>query len=174
MTLKLIVALLILILLMTVGSIVALRLLMNNAQSSGGSRGTTAYDRHYAFIHKGADEDLWAHIYDGARERGEELGVYVEDFGAQLTVDYDRDELIRIAVDADVDGIIVDGETDEKMDDAVAYATSRGVPVVTALDDCADSDRVCFVGFSNYTVGRQYGEELLKIVRTEEDKFRLT
>ncbi|MBR6390815.1 MAG: substrate-binding domain-containing protein [Lachnospiraceae bacterium] len=161
-SLKLIVVLLVLTLLMTIGSIVALRLLMNSAQSPGGSRGTMSYDRHYAFIHKGADEDLWAHIYDGARARGEELGVYVEDFGAQLTVDYDRDELIRIAVDADVDGIIVDGEADEEMSDAIAYASSQGIPVVTALDDCAESDRVCFVGFSNYTVGRQYGEELLK------------
>lgn len=160
-TLKLISVFLVLIVLLTIGSIVLLKVLMNGAGGPGGTGGQP-YARHYAFIHKGADEDLWARIYDGARTHGEELGIYVEDFGSQLTVDYDRDELIRIAVDASVDGIIVDGEPDEEMSEAIAYAASLGVPVVTALDDCAESDRVCFVGFSNYTVGRQYGEEILK------------
>lgn len=160
-TLKIIVAFLVLIVLLTLGSIVLMRILIGEADKTRGQRGS-AYERHYAFIHKGADEDLWSHVYDGARQRGEELGAYVEDFGSQLTVDYDRDELIRIAVDASVDGIIVDGEPDEEMSEAIAYASAHGIPVVTALDDCAESDRVCFVGFSNYTVGRQYGAELLK------------
>ncbi len=159
--LKLIVVFLVLIVLMTVASFVIMRVLMGGVGNPGGP-GSTSYERHYAFIHRGADEELWAHVYDGARARGEELGIYVEDFGSQLTVDYDRDELIRIAVDASVDGIIVDGESSDEMSEAIAYATAQGIPVVTALDDCAESDRICYVGFSNYTVGRQYGAELLK------------
>lgn len=122
------------------------------------------FDKHYAFIYTSGDSDFWDKVYEGAREKGKELGVLVEDFGSNLTVDYDRNELIRIAMDAGVDGIIVDADSYKNTAELINEVTEKGIPVVTVVDDCANSQRVCFVGISAYTMGLQYGEELIKMV----------
>ena len=145
----------------SVGSIVAMRLIMAGVGNAGVAQ-NNRYSKHYAFIHRGTSEELWSNLYQAAADKGATLDAYVEDFGQNLTVAYSTSDLIRIAVDASVDGIIVDGETDEDMKAAIAYATAAHIPVVTVFNDCADSDRVCFVGFSNYNIGRQYGAEMLK------------
>ena len=146
--------------LMTIASLVTVRLLTGRAAHTVASP-REQYLRHYAFIHTGSDDGLWDNIYNGALERGTELDAYVEDFGANLTVDYDRNELIDIAIDAAVDGIIVDGDASDETTELIDRAQAAGIPVVTVFNDCAESDRVCFVGFSNYNIGRQYGAELL-------------
>ncbi|MCR5595296.1 MAG: substrate-binding domain-containing protein [Lachnospiraceae bacterium] len=168
LTLKLIIAFIVLMALVTVGSFISMRRLTTNLSSTSKAGTGIKYTGHYAFIHTGSDEDLWDSIYEGARIKGEELGIYVEDFGAGLTVDYDRNELIAIAAGAEVDGIIVEGDTDEEESAAINKAIEAGIPVVTVFNDCAESSRVSFVGFSNYNIGRQYGEQLLKTINTEE------
>ncbi len=144
----------------TLASLVVVRLLTGRAAHTAASPGEQ-YLRHYAFIHTGSDDGLWDKIYSGALGRANELDAYVEDFGASLTVDYDRDALIGIAIDAAVDGIIVDGDSSEETTRMIDLAQEAGIPVVTVFNDSAESDRVCFVGFSNYSIGRQYGAELL-------------
>ena len=137
------------------------RMLINEGAAAGKTPGRT-YTRHYAFIHTGGDDDLWNNIYDGARARGDESDAYVEKFGEDLTVDYSRNDLVKIAMEASVDGIIIDGDTDPALSEIVNEAVASGIPVVCVFNDCAESDRVCFVGFSYYNIGRQYGAELLK------------
>ncbi len=158
---KLILAFAILMIIVSVGSIVAMRLIMAQIGNTGVTQ-NDPYSKHYAFIHNGTGEELWSNLYQAAAAKGETLDAYVEDFGQDLTVAYSAPELVRIAVDASVDGIIVDGGTDEEMAEAIAYASAAHIPVVTVFNDCADSDRICFVGFSNYNIGRQYGAEMLK------------
>ena len=158
---KLILTFAILTVIVSVGSIVAIRMVMSRVGSSAVTQ-SDSYSKHYAFIHNGTGDELWANIYAAASAKGETLDAHVEDFGRDLTVAYSASDLVRIAVDASVDGIIVDGGTGEDMADAIAYATESHIPVVTVFNDCADSDRVCFVGFSNYNIGRQYGAEMIR------------
>ncbi len=56
-TLKLIIVIITLMILMTIGSAELVRILMNGTPKSGQQRGNP-YERHYAFIHKDAD-DVW-------------------------------------------------------------------------------------------------------------------
>ncbi len=160
-SLKLIFAFILLMIAVTIGTLVTRRMLISEGTTPGKAPGRV-YARHYAFIHTGGDDDLWNNIYDGARARGDESDAYVEKFGEDLTVDYDRNDLVRIAMEASVDGIIIDGDTDPGLAELVNEAVASGIPVVCVFNDCAESDRVCFVGFSYYNIGRQYGAELLK------------
>ena len=127
-----------------------------NSEVSDQKTARSVYSRHYAFIHTDGEDDLWESIYEGAMLRGEDLDAYVEYFGRDLTVGYSLDELLEIAIMSDVDGIILDGEGSDETAGLIGEAAAKKIPVVTVLSDCADSDRVSFVGFSSYNMGRHY------------------
>jgi len=160
---KLIIILLILGAALIVGSFVSMNILIRNVQTAR-SLSEKPYSGHYAFICTDDDDDFWRSVYDGAKSRGEELGVYVQDFDENLTADYSTEELMRIAIDAGVDGIITDGSGYEQMAILISEASNAGIPVVTVMNDCAESKRVCYVSLSSYAMGRQYGERIMKHV----------
>lgn len=110
------------------------------------------------------DEDFWAEVYESALEEGKKRGVYVERFGENLAVDYDRTELLDMAIRASVDGIIVTGDDEEETVGLIDEAVDAGIPVVTILSDCIESRRQCFVGSNNYNIGQEYGRQILKML----------
>lgn len=115
------------------------------------------YDAYYVLIEDGHDSTLWNSIYEGARKEGEEsCNAYVEYMGKNLTTNYTVQEKLRIAIDAGVDGIILNGGSSEETDRLLEEAVNKGIPVVTALDDSAYNLRKCFVGVNNYILGQEY------------------
>lgn len=115
------------------------------------------YDAYYVLIEDGHDSTLWNSIYEGARKEGEEsCNAYVEYLGKNLTADYTVQEKLRIAIDAGVDGIILNGGSSGETDKLLEEAVNKGIPVVTALDDSAYNLRKCFVGVNNYILGQEY------------------
>ena len=72
------------------------------------------YDRHYVMITGREDSDFWDRVYESALAEGKKRSVYVERFGEDLAVEYERNELLRLAMQASVDGIIVPGDEEEE------------------------------------------------------------
>lgn len=164
-SLTLIAILLAILLMITAGSFIVMKMTVYRISRKGSLAGEAApaeYQGHYAFIHTGEDDDLWNNIYEGARQRGSQSGIFVEYFGENLTSTYDRNALLSMATDAGVDGIIIDGAQSEALSALIAAAAKSGIPVITVFTDCADSERICFAGVSRYSIGRQYGGELIK------------
>lgn len=128
------------------------------------------YSRHYAMITGREDSDLWDRVYESALEEGKERGVYVERFGENLAVEYDRNKLIELAVQASVDGIIVPGDEDEDTVALLDKAVEKGIPVVTVLRDSTGSLRQCFVGNNSYNLGQEYGKQILELLTDGDDE----
>ena len=162
LSLKLVMVFVLLLAVITAGIFITMRVLMGQIGNASADSSARTYKRHYAFIHTSGDDDLWDNIYAGALESGRELDAYVEHYGEDLTVDYDRNELIDIAIHSSVDGIIIDGDAEPETAAAIDRAAAAGIPTVTVFSDCADSERISFVGFSSYAIGRQVGAELVK------------
>lgn len=133
---------------------------------SDGSRGEgKPYGSYYVLIESGNDNVLWNSIYEGARKEGEEnCDAYVEYFGRNLTTDYTVADKLRIAIDAGVDGIILNGDGSQEVNELVKEAADKGIPVVTALEDSAFDLRVCFVGVNNYNLGQEYSNLVWKLL----------
>ncbi len=123
----------------------------------------TKYSRHYAFIVDDIDSAFWDNVYEGAKEKGEELNTYVERFGREMPINYTARERLKIAIAANVDGIIMQGNSDEETQNLINEAEALGIPVVTVLEDAVQSNRTCFVGVNNYQLGKEYGDEVLAI-----------
>lgn len=127
------------------------------------------YNRHYVMITAGEDSDFWDKVYESALAEGKERSVYVERFGENLAVNYGRNDLLKMAVQAAVDGIIVIGDEEEETVSLINEAVDAGIPVVTALRDSTGSRRQCFVGTNSYNIGQEYGAQILELLSMDQD-----
>lgn len=121
------------------------------------------YDRHYTFITDRFDDNFWKEMYDGAQKFGEDKKVYLEWFGKDLAINYTKTELLQMAIDAKVDGIILEGDDSRELAELINQAVEKKIPVVTVLTDSYDSGRESFVGIGSYELGREYGRQIVHI-----------
>lgn len=115
------------------------------------------YDRYYVMITEDRKSSFWQSVYQGAYDRGLTDSVYVDWQGEKLSQGYDREDLMRIAIASDVDGIIVTADEGEEITGLIDEATAAGIPVVTLYGDSPQSSRCSFVGVGSYNIGREYG-----------------
>ncbi|MCQ2543460.1 MAG: substrate-binding domain-containing protein [Lachnospiraceae bacterium] len=127
------------------------------------------YDKYYVMITEDRDLDLWQSVYEGAKKSGGEQGIYVELMGENLYAEYADTDLLEIAIASKVDGIIVYANESEEMTKLINEAGEAGIPVVTVLGDNTQSTRCSFVGVGSYNLGREYGKQIVKIVKDKEN-----
>lgn len=121
------------------------------------------YNKHYAFITDDISDTFWQSVYESAKKEGEKNNIYLEQSGKNLAVDYTKSQLLEIAIDSEVDGVIIEGDDSKELHDLISVAAKNKIPVVTILSDCNNSTRQSFVGVNNYNIGQVYGEQVLKI-----------
>ena len=90
--------------------------------------------------------------------------------GLNLETDYDKRDLMKIAIDSKVDGIIVEADESAMMTDLIREAEDNGIPVVTVLEDNTQAGRQSYVSISYYNLGREYGNQLCDIIREKQVK----
>ncbi len=126
------------------------------------------YEHHYAYICDDTDSNMYKDIYREAGSSATEIDGYIEYMGKNLTEDYNRNELFKIAVYAGMDGIIFQADESEKTKELINWANEMGTPVITVGRDSASSERKSYVGFGYYDMGQNYGNQILKIDSGEE------
>lgn len=122
------------------------------------------YDRHYVLLADGVRSSLWKEVYESAREEALKSGAYLELMDSDSMTDYTLEDYLKISIASQVDGIIMQPTGEKKIRDLIHEATENGIPVVTALEDDSDSERISFVGINSYQMGTAYGEEILKLL----------
>ena len=136
--------------------------------SRSDTRSYETYDRHYVFITDNAEQEFWDEVYAAAAAEGKKSNAYVERLGQNLNVNYGTEDLLRIANNSSVDGIIFCGEDNEETVERINEAVRRGIAVISLRQDIEGSDRQCFVGVNSYDLGLEYGEQILELVRQEQ------
>ncbi|MDR1019093.1 MAG: substrate-binding domain-containing protein [Lachnospiraceae bacterium] len=151
------------------------------------------YKYHVAFIKSSGNDEIWDAIYKGAKANGEKDGIYVEDFGGELDGDYSRVDLLRMAIDSKVDGIILEYDGSSAMQSLISEATKdreddiekarkqnidtsnylQPIPIITIMTDAPDSGRTSFVGPSDNKIGEIYGKEVVKSLEKKKLKESL-
>lgn len=131
------------------------------------SQSAPSFERHYAFVCSKARDNFNNAVYEAASEAFLSDGDYLEFMGRNLNTQYTRNELLEIAIDAKVDGIILEADESEEVTKLINRANSEGIPVITMGSDNTSSGRKSFVGFGYYDVGQNYGKEILKQIKDE-------
>lgn len=129
------------------------------------SNGQT-YEYRYVMISDDTS-DQWQAIFDAAKEKAGETGVYLEWIGKDLPVNYGPADHMRIAIANQADGIILHLRSGERVTELIDEAAEQGIPVITVLEDDPESCRVSFIGINSYQMGEIYGKQILKNLDAE-------
>lgn len=125
---------------------------------------TTDYDLHYAFIAEDSDSDFWQQVFDASNAQAIEYGAYLEDLGSALGREYSAEELLRIAVNSGMDGIVYSGGASDKVRKLIDRAAEKGIGVVVLQNDVEASKRQCYVGLNYYELGQMYALQIEKLI----------
>ncbi len=132
---------------------------------------STSYRYHCAFITDNYDDAFWESAYEGARIQGMASDIYVEDFGKDLYITYTTDELMSMAIAANVDAIIVEATGETSTTALIDTATEKGIAVSTIYKDDMDSSRFSFTGINNFRIGYEYGELAIQYAPDDSDSI---
>lgn len=125
---------------------------------------------HFAFICSDSSNHFNSAVYKSAQGTARLNNDYLEFMGKNLAVTYSRNELMEIAIDAKVDGIILQGDESEELSRMIDDAASAKIPVVTFGTDNTVSARKSYVGFGYYELGQTYGKQLLRLEKDTPQK----
>ncbi|MBR5799086.1 MAG: substrate-binding domain-containing protein [Lachnospiraceae bacterium] len=147
--------------------IIVFRIYIGNFRQTGD---TKTYSRYYVMIVDDRKDSFWQAVYQGAYEAGQKENIYVELLGENLSRDYEKTDLMRIAIASDVDGIIVVADESDLMTELIDEAAAEGIPVVTLYSDNTKSKRCSYVGIGSYNLGREYGRQVLQIEESRKSR----
>ena len=125
------------------------------------------YDDYYVMIVEDRKSVYWQEMYNGAYMAGLEENAYVDLLEDNLFQNYDKYELMEIAIYSEVDGIMVEADESARMTELIDQAVANDIPVVTLYSDNSNSMRCSYVGLGNYELGREYGKQVLDIAGDE-------
>lgn len=122
---------------------------------------TSDYQYHCAFITSSVTA-FWDSAYEAAREEGIPNDIYVEDFGKNLDLSYTTNELLKMAIAANVDAIILEADGNYSTTLLMNKAVDAGIAVSTIYRDNMTSERYSYTGVNNVSIGYDYGTLALK------------
>ena len=122
------------------------------------------FDRHYAFVAEDSESDFWQEVFNAANEQAKEYNTYLEDLSTDLGMDYSAEDLLRIAVNSKMDGIVYSGGSSDKVSALINKAVDEGIGVVVLQNDVEKSKRQCYVGLNYYELGQMYAIQIEKLI----------
>lgn len=125
-----------------------------------------AVNGHYIFISEDDDKEFWEQVYISAKEKAEEDRIYLENIKDSLQTSYSNEDLLRVAINSSVDGIIYSGSASAEAVELIDTAVEKGIGVSVLHNDIDQSQRQCFVGVSNYELGQMYASQIIEIVNS--------
>lgn len=121
------------------------------------------FSRNYFYITDKKDENLQNSIYEKMTAYALSADACVELAGEGLSTEYSKGDLMKIAINAGADGIILEADDSEDTKNLINEAAEKGIPVVTVLTDSPSAERKSYVGISYYTLGIEYGKLVMQV-----------
>jgi ribose transport system substrate-binding protein len=112
---------------------------------------------------------FWKSVYEGAKDALNE-NSYIEMLGNNLSMEYSTADLMRIAINSKVDGIILEADESAEITELINEANDADIPVITAVNDNNTSTRKSFVGVNSYNLGLAYGQQVCNIEKNPPDQ----
>ncbi len=149
--------------------------------SSGGdastdtNTGTTdTSDQTYYMVVFSASDELWEPAKKGFEDAAAMLGVKAEFAGPQTDTTADQAAVLEQVTGMGASGIAITCNDGPGMADSINKSMEAGVPVVCFDGDSKESNRLSYIGTSNYTAGAAGAAQLAKEMNYEGEVFLFT
>lgn len=126
------------------------------------------YEKHYVFVDDNTDNEFWEEVYNAASEKAVQDGIYLENIRQSLKTNYTNVDLLRVAINSKVDGIVYASGASEEIESLINNATEKGIGVVVLHNDIEKSSRQCFVGVNNYELGQIYASQIINMTGSKD------
>ncbi len=159
-----------------------LLLLCGCAGGEGGNTGTNNSDsvfagnsdQTYYMITFYPSLSLWAPCWQGFQDAAEQLGVKAELAGPSSLVAAEEVAVVEQAATMGATAICVSPIEPVSFIDVINDTIEGGTPVMCFDSDCPESNRLCYIGTSNYAAGEAGAEELAKQIGGSGDVLLFT
>lgn len=125
-------------------------------------------DYHIVFIADNMEDIFWDEIYKEIKIYGRDHGIYIENLNDVFSEGYTKTDYLEMAALMNVDGMIIQGDQDKQTKNLIDKAEQEGIPTITVLNDCEESNRISYISTSNYDIGCEYGRQILQIEEEQE------
>lgn len=154
----------------TLTSVFVYRALINSTVKPD-SGGNAVYSYHLALVTESHSDPFWKNVWLAASEEGAAKDAYVEWIGSSLAEQYPLASLMKMAIAAKVDGILIQPDGSDEINGLIADAIAKGIPVITVMSDASGSGRLGFVGYNSYDLGQLYGKQVRAAAAQTEGDF---
>ncbi len=127
------------------------------------------YSKHFALLVDGTNTDFWNDVYQEMQAEAASQDIYVELKDLSRHSGYTLCDLMDICIAGGVDGIMVQNNNEEGLNDKINEAVSSGIPVVTILSDAPASLRVSYIGINPYALGQSYSQKIQELIKDFDD-----
>ncbi|MDF2594265.1 MAG: periplasmic binding protein/LacI transcriptional regulator [Clostridia bacterium] len=117
---------------------------------------------HFVAILYGMDGSYWSDISAAIKEQCKKHQVVLEDIYIKDNLYQETLKYFDIAIESNVEGIIVPGYNTDEFTALVDKAFFNGIPVITIHSDCVGSKRVNFIGIDDFKLGIEAGKQIKK------------
>lgn len=131
------------------------------------------YNYQFEMIVDNPESAFWQAVYTKADETAEKNDVLLELTGSSWDNTYNKIDYMNMSIAAQVDGIILEYNGEEGLEEKINEAVEQGIPVVTVMGDATASKRQSFVGINDYQMGVAYGAEVAKYVDESTDSITI-
>jgi len=126
------------------------------------------YDYHFVLIPEEEDNEYWRQVEKGARDAAEEQRVYLEYIGPKRANLNDHVRVFDKEIAGKVDGIMVQGLSNEAFTPLINKAVEKGTAIITIDTDVPESRRDVYVGTDNYMAGFMAGKAFIEDTKGEQ------
>ncbi len=147
--------------------ILALGIIVQNAYYNGLMRESglsgeeeKRYEYQFEMIVSSPQSTFWQDVYKSGKETAEADNVLLELRGEDWETGYDKIDFMNMSIAGNVDGIILEYNGEEGLEEKISQAMKKGIPVVTIMGNAPHCSTQSFVGVSDYQLGVAYGEQV--------------
>lgn len=141
----------------SIGTFLFFRIRVGSASDALRRGDSVSYDKYYVLICD--TTPFWKQVHEYASIKAKEDNILVDMISERLNKDFTKANLMKIAIEAEVDGILLEAEDTAEMRGLISEADSKGICVVTLETDCTDSKRKSFIQGGSYNLGKIYAEQ---------------
>lgn len=119
------------------------------------------YESYVIMIASDSNSDFWQKVYESAKKYGKEHGVYVDMLSETLGKSYTKAQYLEMAIESNCDGIFIEGDDSEEINNLLAKAKREGIAVFSLETDVDIESRISYIGANSYTIASLYGDSLV-------------
>ena len=119
------------------------------------------YDSYVVMISSDDNSDFWQQVYSSAKEAFADKNIYVDMISSSVDESFTKPDLIEMAIEAECDAILVEGDDSPETEAALSDARKKGIDVFAIGNDVVSEYRVSYIGTNSYSIASLYANSLV-------------